>query len=126
MVKQIIHLLLFIALVGQNLMSPAMAMPEFIHSMNHKATQQTSSVSLVISPVETTAEAFSDGQIVQCDQPCMILASGHCVAHCTLLTGIVAYSSLDLIQIISSEPIPNRSWSILTTEPIPTIRPPIA
>ncbi|WP_076411999.1 hypothetical protein [Shewanella sp. UCD-KL12] len=130
MAKQIIHLLIFIALVGQSLLSPAMAMPEFLHSISHKVAEQP----VVTSQKHQTAtEAgdiraliFTDGQIVHCDQPCMILASGHCVTHCTLLTGIVIHSPLILIRSTSSEPVPNRLWSIQTAESTPDYRPPIA
>lgn len=134
MAKQIIHLLLFIALVGQNILSPAMAMPEFLHSMSHKAAEQ--SISLQKFPSAEQAAGLDsnastdlvtiEGEFIQCDLPCIILASGHCVTHCAAMTGIVIHSSMNLMQLTSSEPIPNHLWSIQTVDASQAYRPPIA
>ncbi|QDO82270.1 hypothetical protein FM037_02220 [Shewanella psychropiezotolerans] len=137
MAKQIIHLLLFIALVGQNLLSPAMAMPDFLHSMSHKSallqeagSQQKDEVrqTVATSTLEAKTSTSPDlpQSVVQCDLACIILASGHCVTHCASMTGIFIQSSLDLIASTSSERIPNRLWSIQTADAAQVYRPPIS
>ncbi|AQS40347.1 hypothetical protein Sps_05278 [Shewanella psychrophila] len=128
MAKQIVHLLLFIALVGQNLLSPAMAMPEFLHSVSHEsALLQIGSASTSIPETNiSTGSDFPQDVMVQCDLPCIILASGHCVTHCVSMTGMFIQSSLDLILATSSEQIPNRLWSIQTADTSQVYRPPIS
>ncbi|QFU24588.1 hypothetical protein FM038_022245 [Shewanella eurypsychrophilus] len=134
MAKQIIHLLLFIALVGQNLLSPAMATSEFLHSVSHEVATQPSAFQLAGIDQQTaslgadiaTSPVSPQDQRVQGDLSCIILASGHCVTHCAAMTGIVIQSSLDLMQSTSSEMMPNRFWSVQTAESVQVYRPPIA
>ena len=137
MAKQIIHLLLFIALVGQNLLSPAMAMPDFLHSMSHKSVllqeansqqrdESRQTVSTSIPDTKTSASPDHLQGLVQCDLACIILASGHCVTHCASMTGIFSQSCFDLIPTTSSERVPNRLWSIQTADAAQVYRPPIS
>ncbi len=132
MAKRIIELVLLIALVGQNLLSPAMAAPEFLHVVEHQQSAQTlSNVSLFeqsqVSSNELAKAALALQQLAlsECDLPCTILASGHCVSHCLALTGIFIHPAPNLIQPASSEKIHSQSWSVQAVDISQVYRPPI-
>ncbi|BAJ00327.1 hypothetical protein SVI_0356 [Shewanella violacea DSS12] len=101
-------------------------MPELLHSMSHEsAWLQKDSVSSPISePKAPRGQNFSQG-LVECDQACIILASGHCVTHCASMMGIIQSCSY-ILPATSSEQIPNRLWSIQTADAAQVYRPPMS
>ncbi|ACA88571.1 hypothetical protein [Shewanella woodyi] len=113
MAKFCFTLLLFISLLGQYLLSPAMAMPNLLHSVEH-STEASSSTSKLNQPK------------LLCDISCVVLAGGHCVSHCISLVGIATPPSI--VPLTSGKSAQNRAllWSEQTTDPTKIDLPPIA
>ncbi|MCL1048600.1 hypothetical protein L2755_02980 [Shewanella abyssi] len=136
MLKRITHLFLVISLLGQFLLTPAMALPDLLHtvSKNQSATsesypQQFSSVSAdsnVIDFVIVASEtAESQQQLAQfgdldtnypldCETFCQQLASGHCTTHGGCASGLHHLVSLALQFNLESERIIDPLWSVKT------------
>ncbi|MDR8522216.1 hypothetical protein [Shewanella fidelis] len=143
MAKQLAHWVLFISLLGQFLLSPAMALPDQLHRLEPHFLQQlelhlqqpmlslaaeadfTATPVLIndVSGVNSDASLFSlmleiSEQIGQrlCEASCQILSSGHCTSHSSCVLGLAAMAILFLKQDIGQSLIDGPSWSIKTVK----------
>ena len=129
--KQIAYLVFFIALVGQFILSPAMAMPKYLHASSHAAQHlepqasqaQTLLASSLASSYSTDTQMNCDSEMaslslvkVDCDALCEILGAGNCVSHCVSAPGIIEQHQLRLVTSNSTASIQTSFWSLQTVE----------
>lgn len=140
MSKQLAHLVLIISLVGQFLLTPAMAMPSLLHAFSH--TQMSSMLHSDEPPVAIPSDnlttphdiekAMTHGQqdcdmamsglkvndspTIDCDALCEMMGAGDCVSHCASATGILTQPQINLISQVSSDRVQSGSWSTQTVE----------
>ncbi|WP_299802813.1 hypothetical protein [uncultured Shewanella sp.] len=139
--KQIVYLVFFIALVGQFILSPAMAMPKYLHASSHAAqhnepqashTQTILANSLASShSADTQMNCDSDMPNlslikIDCDALCDILGAGNCVSHCVSAPGIIEQHQLSLISPNSTASVQTSFWSPQTVELSSSNPPPIS
>ncbi|MBW8185310.1 hypothetical protein [Shewanella nanhaiensis] len=155
MSKQLAHLVLIISLVGQFLLTPAMAMPRLLHTYSHtqmNAMEHNSDINTEIlatqlqsefPPLQTlTLTNSPDSEqscstmvnikkssnldiSIDCDALCEMMGVGECISHCSSATGILIQAHISLLSPESSGPIQTGFWSTQTAEPAPFNPPPI-
>jgi len=138
-IQRFVQVILLITLVGQNFISPALAVHDLMHSLKTVGGEvvlispaDSSATSSVSSPDDSIAlnplsinQSTADFSAFKCAEACIMLASGHCVSHCVSLTGIFIEPSL-------TKSCPGRSpqhsfllWSPQTADSLSINRPPI-
>ncbi|MGS0681480.1 hypothetical protein ACVBIL_09990 [Shewanella sp. 125m-7] len=140
--KQIAYLAFFISLVGQFLLSPAMAMPKFLHASSHITQQQLETKSILQSPAlalleaqlssehQTGATINCDSKMpnvnfakVDCDALCEMLGASDCVSSSVSAPGIVEQEQLMLTAQSSMASLQTRFWSLQTVD-LSSVNPP--
>ncbi|PKG58439.1 hypothetical protein CXF83_20690 [Shewanella sp. Choline-02u-19] len=132
MIKGLTHWVLLISLVGQFLLSPAMALPDILHTLDKSDIQiqqrlaDTGKTSLLInfsniaSSIETQYGEhgfLSDSRYIygaNCDDVCQVLASGHCTTHAHCPIGLHLFTDLFPIQDKLEGKISESPWPIKT------------
>lgn len=146
MVKQLAHIALFIALIGQFILTPAMAMPRYLHASSHISQHQgmaqhhkQTSHSLESNHAHHHSAKLqtSDSMAVNCasDMPnlnlgkvdcdalCEILGAGNCVSHCISAPAIIDQQQIAVTQPASTASMPTAFWSLQTVE-LSSVNPP--
>ncbi|MCL1051634.1 hypothetical protein L2755_18650 [Shewanella abyssi] len=139
--KRIAYLALLISLVGQFLLSPAMAMPKFLHASSHASQhiQQIEQASLpleqvLISSMGTSNQETSscgssmpsiNASTVDCDALCEILAAGDCVSHYISTPAIIEQEQFNLAVQQTAQSLQTAFWSPQTAEQASINPPPI-
>ncbi|GIU29723.1 hypothetical protein L2719_08435 [Shewanella schlegeliana] len=143
--KQVIYLAFFIALIGQFILSPAMAMPKFLHASSHASQHIKSHASLeqskalaanTSSAQHATDSLLADSQMnctskmpnlnlanIDCDALCEMLGASDCISSCVSAPGIVEQEQLMLIAQSSMASLQTAFWSLQTAE-LSSINPP--
>lgn len=141
MYKRFAHLALLISLVGQFLLSPAMAMPKFLHASSH--AQHDIQQALSNTPVQpdllsSAAQVNQDSthcgnsspsintSMVDCDALCEMLGAGDCVSHCISTPAIMEQVQLKLAAQEAGQSLQTVFWSLQTAEQSLVNPPPIA
>ncbi|MCL1056569.1 hypothetical protein L2729_01005 [Shewanella gelidimarina] len=142
MCKRIAYLALLISLVGQFLLSPAMAMPKFLHASSHASqhVQQIELTQLPINPVLISSIAVThqdttscgstmlsiNTSMLDCDALCEILGMGDCVSHCVSIPAIIEQDQLNLSSQQAGQSLQTVFWSPQTAEQSSANPPPIS
>ncbi|MCL1057190.1 hypothetical protein L2729_04180 [Shewanella gelidimarina] len=144
MIKGLTHWVLLISLVGQFLLSPAMALPDMLHTLDKSDIQiqqrltDTGKTSLQIDLSSTASSIetqygehgyLSDSRYIygaNCDDVCQVLASGHCTTHGHCPIGLHLFTDLFPIQDKLEGKIYESSWPIKTVTLHIVNPPPIA
>ncbi|QQX79665.1 hypothetical protein JK628_19450 [Shewanella sp. KX20019] len=148
MLKRITHLFLVISLLGQFLLTPAMALPDLLHTASKNQTaaselylQRTSSASAqakLINFFSVDSEITESQQqlaqlgdlesdyVLDCETFCQELASGHCTTHGGCTSGLYHLVSLALQFNLESERVADPLWSVKTVTLHIVNPPPIA
>ncbi|ABZ74859.1 conserved hypothetical protein [Shewanella halifaxensis HAW-EB4] len=138
--KQIAYLAFFIVLVGQFILSPAMAMPKYLHASSHTYQHIESQSSLVSTPPliteSNTLSDIADSQMncaskvlnltlvnIDCDALCEMLGASDCVSSCVSAPGIVEQEQLPLTAQSSIASLQTIFWSLQTAE-LSSVNPP--
>ncbi|MCG9731619.1 hypothetical protein L1D44_17635 [Shewanella sp. Isolate13] len=138
--KQITFLAFFIALIGQFILSPAMAMPKFLHASSHASQHIESQVSQTQSEAldanTLTASFLADSQMncaskmpnlnldnIDCDALCKMLGANDCASSSVSAPGIVEQAQLMLIAQSSMASLQTAFWSLQTAE-LSSLNPP--
>ncbi|MEZ9819708.1 hypothetical protein AB4238_03630 [Shewanella sp. 10N.286.45.A1] len=141
MYKRFAYLALLISLVGQFLLSPAMAMPKFLHASSH--AQQDIQQPLSMTPVQpvllsSAVLANQDSthcgnsspsintSMVDCDALCEMLGAGDCVSHCISTPAIIEQTQIYLTPLTAGQSLQTVFWSPQTAEQSLVNPPPIA
>ena len=129
--KQITYLVFFIALVGQFILSPAMAMPKYLHASSHAAQhiEPQASHSQILLTDSLAPSLSADTQMncdsempdlsvvkIDCDALCDILGAGNCVSHCVSAPGIIEQHQLSPLSPNSTASVQTSFWSLQTVE----------
>ncbi|WP_299798025.1 hypothetical protein [uncultured Shewanella sp.] len=140
MSKQLAHLVLIISLVGQFLLTPAMAMPSLLHDYTH--AQMSTMLHSGMSPVAVSSDSLTTphdtdmamthgqrdcdmamsghklngGPTIDCDALCKMMGAGSCVSHCASATGILTQPQVSVISQESSGKVQADFWSPRTSE----------
>ncbi|OEG73803.1 hypothetical protein BEL05_15240 [Shewanella colwelliana] len=139
---------LIIALMGQFILTPAMAMPNALLTLLHGQHEMTAmsmgdnsrSEALAFSMVDESVMAKSHGDepcmhltadskllsMIDCQAVCDALGSGNCMAHCASTLGSLIEPNLLVISIDLGGAIDSASWSLQTAELVQTSPPPIS
>jgi hypothetical protein len=141
MCKRIAYLALLISLVGQFLLSPAMAMPKFLHASSHPSqhVQQIERASLPLDQVLISSMGVSNQETtscgsripsinistVDCDALCEILGAGDCLSHCISSPAIIEQGQLNLDPQQAGQSLQTAFWSPQTAEKSSVNPPPI-
>ena len=151
--KQIAYLAFFITLVAQFVLSPAMAMPKFLHASSHALHQQAMAVNamkgVTAAPNHLSATTpFNDSSLaaelqgddamncasntvnltlpkIDCEALCDILGAENCASHGASAPGIIEQHLLAFNEPSSLASIQTRFWSLQTVELASTNPPPI-
>ena len=156
MIQRIVQVLLLITLVGQNFISPALAMHDLLHTidttgekvilsssdtLDNSTTLTSGSLqpsSIYLSSAissgsnQSTSDSSGSNQSLadfsgfKCAEACTMLASGHCISHCVSLIGIFIEPGLKKYRPGRSPQNSVALWSAQTTDSSPVYRPPIA
>ncbi|WP_394202584.1 hypothetical protein [Shewanella waksmanii] len=133
--------LLIIALVGQALFTPAMAMPSYLHAASHANLDSEIAQSdiEVWQPTDTltshsstndshcnSGASHTNAPAIDCDALCEMLNSGDCLAHCASAHGILLQAQVSLLPVAAEKPQIQYVWFIETAYLPPINRPPIA
>ncbi|WP_299805582.1 hypothetical protein [uncultured Shewanella sp.] len=145
MARHLTHWVLLFSLLGQFLLTPAMALPDQLHQLEDHLPQ-----SIVLSDIEAnfvknelaqndvsaTNKASSLFSLIAeigdqvnnsiCEASCQMLASGHCMNHSTCAPGLGSMCVLSLKQNISRGGVDGPSWSVKTVKLHIVTPPPIA
>ncbi|MGS0676594.1 hypothetical protein [Shewanella sp. 30m-9] len=154
--KQIVYLAFFISLVGQFILSPAMAMPKFLHASSHvyqpHVSENNQPQASLIPTAELIAESFrlphiADSQIscdstapnldldglgdfslveIDCDALCELLGADNCVSHYVSAPGIMEQEQFTTSAQSSTASVQTVFWSLQTAELSPINPPPIS
>lgn len=141
MYKRFAYLALLISLVGQFLLSPAMAMPKFLHASSH--AQQEVKQQITKQPMAAmrfgakehhrqdsancdNSLATLNTAMVDCDTLCEILGAGGCVAHCLYTPAIIEQSQLNLTPPAVGQSLQTVFWAPQTAEQSLINPPPIS
>ncbi|ABV89294.1 hypothetical protein [Shewanella pealeana] len=139
--KQIAYLVFFIALVGQFILSPAMAMPKYLHASSHAEQHiepqashlQTLLTDSFASSLGADEQMNCDSEMpnlslvkIDCDALCDILGAGNCVSHCVSAPGIIEQHQLSLNYLNSTASVQTSFWSPQTVELSSANPPPIS
>ncbi|QQX80604.1 hypothetical protein JK628_01595 [Shewanella sp. KX20019] len=141
MCKRIAYLALLISLVGQFLLSPAMAMPKFLHASSKVSlhAQQIEQASLPLERLLISSMGGSNQEtsncgssmpsintsMVDCDALCEILGAGDCVSHCISTPAIMEQVQLNLTAQQAGQSLQTAFWSPQTAEQASINPPPI-
>ena len=141
MYKRFAYLALLISLVGQFLLSPAMAMPKFLHASSHAqhdiqqqlttAVDELHSLELTQQANQHTDNCSNSGvsintNMLNCDTLCELLAAGDCVSHCVSAPAIIEQLQLNLTPPAVVQSLQTGFWSPQTAEQSIVNPPPIA
>ncbi|MCL1042640.1 hypothetical protein L2712_13420 [Shewanella marisflavi] len=130
-------LVLIIALLGQFILTPAMAMPSALVATMHSGqmsghmqmtqTEMPSQNELgrVMSHQGEPCQMSGVSQLVDCEALCAAIGPGDCVSHCTSILGALDASVPSLAVPDHSGPIVTSAWSLQTAELTPLSPPPI-
>ncbi|QYK01685.1 hypothetical protein [Shewanella psychrotolerans] len=130
-------LVLIIALLGQFILTPAMAMPSALvatmhsgHMSGHMQMTQTEMPSQnelvsVMSHQGEPCQMSGVSQLVDCEAMCAAIGPGDCVSHCASILGALDASVPSLAVQNHSGPIVTSAWSLQTAELTPLSPPPI-
>ncbi|MFV7770089.1 hypothetical protein [Shewanella marisflavi] len=138
-------LVLIIALLGQFILTPAMAMPSALvatmpsalvatmHSgqmSGHMQMTQTempsqNELGRVMSHQGEPCQMSGVSQLVDCEALCAAIGPGDCVSHCASILGALDASVPSLAVPDHSGPIVTSAWSLQTAELTPLSPPPI-
>ncbi|MGS0693151.1 hypothetical protein [Shewanella sp. 0m-4] len=154
--KQIVYLAFFISLVGQFILSPAMAMPKFLHASSHvyqpHVSENNQPQASLIPTAVLIAESFrlphiADSQIscdstapnldldglgdfslveIDCDALCELLGADNCVSHYVSAPGIMEQEQFTTSAQSSTASVQTVFWSLQTAELSPINSPPIS
>ncbi len=137
--KQIVYLVFFIALIGQFILSPAMAMPKYLHASSHAAHHIEPQASQVLLANSLTSALSSELQMhcdsdisslsvvkIDCDALCEIVGAGNCISHCVSAAGIIEQHQLSLTSPNSTASVQSIFWSLQTVELSSSNPPPIS
>lgn len=140
MYKRFAHLALLISLVGQFLLSPAMAMPKFLHASSHaqQDIQQPLSMTpvqpvLLSSAVQANQDATHCGNsspsintsMVDCDALCEMLGAGDCVSQCVSTAAIIEQMQFSITSPAVIQSLQTVFWSPQTADQSLVNPPPI-
>ncbi|WP_299790521.1 hypothetical protein [uncultured Shewanella sp.] len=125
MIQRIVQVVLLITLIGQSLLSPALATHDLMHSLS-PVVEEAQPISFGTSSDAVGSSTPSNISVFNCADACTMLASGHCVSHCVSMTGIFIEPSLTKYRPTRSPQNSAALWSAQTTDPLPINRPPIA
>lgn len=139
MKQQLIRGLLIIALVGQALLTPAMAMPSFLHAASHQHSELAeplpddvwspqggvTELSQTNSKHCDTPNAHAKVPQIDCDALCEMLSSGNCLTHCASASAMLLHNPMSLAQPSSHYPLVLYIWYAETAYLAPIHRPPI-
>lgn len=138
--KRITYLALLISLVGQFLLTPAMAMPKYLHASSHTSqhVQQVELTSLPINPALVSeisihqdagncgsAMLSANSSPLDCDALCQILGAGDCLSHCISSPAIMEQDLLSLFPQQAGQSLQTLFWSPQTAEKSSVNPPPI-
>ena len=146
MIVNLAKALLIIALMGQFILTPAMAMPSALLTLLHGQHEMTAmsvgdnSRSGAQSMVDEAMMAMSHGDepcmhltadskllsMIDCQAVCDALGSGNCMAHCASTLGSLFEPNLLVISIDLGGTIDSASWSLQTADLVQTSPPPIS
>ncbi|ASJ98223.1 MULTISPECIES: hypothetical protein [Shewanella] len=130
-------LVLIIALLGQFILTPAMAMPSALVATMHSGqmsghmqmtqTEMPSQNELgrVMSHQGEPCQMSGVSQLVDCEALCAAIGPGDCVSHCASILGALDASVPSLAVPDHSGPIVTSAWSLQTAELTPLSPPPI-
>ncbi|GIU12449.1 hypothetical protein [Shewanella sp. MBTL60-007] len=143
MARRIAHWVLLISLLGQFLLTPAMALPDQLHLLGQHQLQQLeehlqqsvtqtdiepslakgelslndmSAAIKDLSLYNLVAEIGEQVSTTLCEASCQMLSSGHCTNHSSCAPGLGSMCVLLLKQNISQEQIDGPSWSVKTVK----------
>ncbi|MGS0726885.1 hypothetical protein ACVBKF_11890, partial [Shewanella sp. 0m-11] len=146
----------FISLVGQFILSPAMAMPKFLHASSHvyqpHVSENNQPQASLIPTAVLIAESFrlphiADSQIscdstapnldldglgdfslveIDCDALCELLGADNCVSHYVSAPGIMEQEQFTTSAQSSTASVQTVFWSLQTAELSPINSPPIS
>ncbi|ABV89011.1 hypothetical protein [Shewanella pealeana] len=145
MARRLTHWVLLISLLGQFLLTPAMALPDQLHQLeghlpqsivlsdieanfvkNELAQNDVSATNKASSLFSLVAEIGEQVSASLCEASCQMLASGHCTSHSSCAPGLGPMCVLSLKQNISRGGIDGPSWSVKTVKLHIVTPPPIA
>ncbi|QDF76811.1 MULTISPECIES: hypothetical protein [Shewanella] len=130
-------LVLIIALLGQFILTPAMAMPSALVATMHSGqmsghmqmtqTEMPSQNELgrVMSHQGEPCQMSGVSELVDCEALCAAIGPGDCVSHCASILGALDASVPSLAVPDHSGPIVTSAWSLQTAELTPLSPPPI-
>ncbi|MFV7784146.1 hypothetical protein ACNPKB_03985 [Shewanella marisflavi] len=130
-------LVLIIALLGQFILTPAMAMPSALvatmysgQMSGHMQMTQTempsqNELGRVMSHQGEPCQMSAVSQLVDCEALCATIGPGDCVSHCASILGALEASVPSLAVPDHSGPIVTSAWSLQTAELTPLSPPPI-
>jgi len=133
LLKAITHILLLISLLGQFLLTPAMALPDMLHTLSQQHSISFAPRSAPLSTVSNVSDVYdfksntaTSNITFDCEALCQELASGHCTTHggCSvgLHNDVISVSQNSLLH----ERIIVPTWSIKTVTLHIVNPPPIA
>ena len=133
LLKAITHILLLISLLGQFLLTPAMALPDMLHTLSQQHSISSAPRSTLLSTVSNVSDVYdfksniaTNNITFDCEALCQELASGQCTTHGGCSVGlhndviVVSQNSLQRERIIAP------TWSIKTVTLHIVNPPPIA
>lgn len=131
MLKPLTHLFLVISLLWQFMLTPAMALPDLLHTVSENQISISESYSDTVAVDETVSNSDLLTELgldftLLCDNICQDLASGHCSTHGGCTTGLHYLPLLALPTNFESEKIVEPQWSIKTVSPHIVNPPPTA
>jgi len=97
-------------LLGQFLLTPAMALPDLLHTVSKNQTATSVSYPQQLAQLGDLESNYP----LDCEIFCQQLASGHCTAHGGCASGLHHLVSLALQFNLESERIVDPLWSVKT------------
>ncbi|MBL4912951.1 hypothetical protein [Shewanella schlegeliana] len=155
MARHLAYWVLLFSLLGQFLLTPAMALPDQLHRLGQVHLQEplqqspilfNSELSIVdssgavadASATQIDSSLFSNqlfslvaefGEQVSaslCEASCQMLSSGHCTSHSSCAPGLASMGILSLKQNIGQGRVDGPSWPVKTVKLHVVTPPPIA
>lgn len=133
LLKGITHILLLISLLGQFLLTPAMGLPDMLHTFSQQHSKSPEQLYIPLSTVSSVSDVYdfksklaTNNITFDCEALCQELASGQCTTHGGCSVGlhndviVVSQNSLQRERIIAP------TWSIKTVSPQIVNPPPTA
>ncbi|ABZ78327.1 conserved hypothetical protein [Shewanella halifaxensis HAW-EB4] len=154
MARRFAHWVLLFSLLGQFLLTPAMALPDQLHRLGQVHLQEPLQQSAILlnselsiadssgsvtdaSATQIDSSLFSNhlfslvaefGEQVSaslCEASCQMLSSGHCTTHSQCTAGLDSNISLLLNQDITTDKIESPAWSVKSALLQIVMKPPI-